>query len=217
MPIRVILVDDHIILREGLRVLLERSPDIKVVGQAGDGRAAIALARKQRPTVVIMDVAMHGMNGVEATRRITAKLPGTKVLGLSIHCDPHFVDGMLRAGAWGYVTKECASPELEQAVRALSEGRKFLSPRITGLLLDEYLASMPDAKARGTPILTSREVEVLQLLAEGKATKEIAWGLEVSVKTIETHRQNIMGKLRLFTIAELTKYAIRRGLTSLDR
>lgn len=214
MSVTVLLADDHRILREGLRSLLEQQPDIRVVGEAGDGRAAVRLAKELSPDLVIMDIGMSGLNGVEATRQIREALPQTRVLALSMHSDRRYVRSMLTAGATGYLLKDSAAEELVQALRSLILGRAYLSPGITGVVLDEYLHA--DAMSQAADPLSLREREVLQLLAEGRSTSQIAAGLHVSVKTIETHRKRIMDKLGLHSIAELTRYAIREGITPLE-
>ncbi len=214
MSITVLLADDHRILREGLRSLLEHPPDIRVVGEAGDGRTAVRLAKELSPDVVIMDIGMSGLNGVEATRQIRAALPQTRVLALSMHSDRRYVRSMLKAGATGYLLKDSAAEELVQALRTLVSGRAYLSPGITGVVIDEYLQA-GDTPQAADP-LSAREHEVLQLLAEGRSTSQIASSLHVSVKTVETHRRRIMDKLDLHSLADLTRYAIREGITPLE-
>ncbi|KKM74677.1 hypothetical protein LCGC14_1397940 [marine sediment metagenome] len=216
MSIRVLLSDDHRIVREGLRSLLEKEPDIKVVGEAEDGYSTIELARKLKPQVVVMDVTMPGLNGIEATHQITKEMPNIKVLALSMHTDQRFIEGMLRAGAIGYLPKDCASEELVLAIRTVLSNQTYLSPSIADVVRRDYLSQRRGADISVSYVLTEREREVLQLMAEGKNTKEIASRLQVSVKTIETFRQHIMQKLNLHSLAELTKYAIREGLTSLE-
>jgi len=216
MGIRVLLSDDHRIVREGLRTLLDKEPDIEVVGEAGDGRSTLELARKLKPQVVVMDITMPDLNGMDATRKIIEELPGVKVLALSMHTDRRFVERMLEAGATGYLAKDCASEELTRAIRTVVRNETYLSPRIADMVRRDYLRQVKKVDTPGLPALTARERETLQLLAEGKATKEIAVHLEVSVKTIETYRQHIMQKLNLHGLAALTKYAIREGLTSLE-
>ena len=216
MSIRVLLSDNHRIVREGLRTLLEKEPDIEVVAEAEDGCSTLELVRELRPQVVVMDITMPNLNGMEATRQITNEVPGVKVLALSIHSDRQFVVGMLRAGATGYLIKDCASEELADAIRSVFTNQTYLSPRVADILRREYLHKESKVDTSVFSILTAREREVLQLMAEGKTTNEIASRLDVSVKTIETHRQHIMAKLNLHSLAELTKYAIREGLTSLE-
>jgi DNA-binding NarL/FixJ family response regulator len=217
MSIRILLADDHRILREGLRSLLAQQADITVVGEASDGETAVALARELRPDIVIMDVVMPGLGGVEATRQIRTDLRDTKVIGLSMHSDRRFVSEMLRAGALGYLVKDSAFEELSQAVRAVMQGRPYLSAVITGSLVEDFVrhACMQERQAAPLQMLTSREQEVLRLLADGKRVKEIAHYLNISAKTVESHRQNIMDKLEIHSTIELTRYALREGLASI--
>jgi two-component system, NarL family, response regulator NreC len=224
-PIRVMLADDHKIVREGLRSLLEDEADLRVVAEASDGRSAVELAREHTPDVVVMDIAMPQLNGVEATRQVINSVPRARVIALSMHSDRRFMSEMLRAGASGYLLKDAASEELIQAIRTVMDGKIYLSPQITDVVVDDYLRRLPEdggmyapaAAGRGAfAVLTAREREVLQLMAEGKATKQIAMILHVSIKTVETHRRQLMEKLDLHSVAELTKYAIREGLTTVD-
>lgn len=216
MAIRILLVDDHNILREGLRLLLQRTGSYEVLGEAQDGREALQLVKQLDPDVVIMDVAMPELNGVEATRRILAERPDAKVLALSMHSDRRFVARMLHAGACGYLLKDCSSEQLELAIQTVLEGEMYLSPGINKQIIHDYVQQLYSNSPAETPLLTAREREVLQLLAEGKATREIAELLEVSVKTVESHRMQIKEKLNLRSVAELTKYAVREGLTTLE-
>jgi two-component system response regulator NreC len=216
MSIRILLADDHKIMREGLRSLLEKKHGMEVVGEAGDGRTAIQLARRLRPDVVIMDLSMPDMNGIEATRRVISELPGVKVVALSIHSDRRFVAEMLRAGASGYLLKDCAFDELEQAIHTVASNRTYLDSAIAGKVVKDYVSHLQKTESSAFSNLTAREREVLQFIAEGKTTKQIAHCLNVSVKTIETHRRQIMNKLSVHSIAELTKYAIREGITPLQ-
>ena len=216
MSIRVLLSDDHRIMREGLRSLLEKEPDIELVGEAEDGRSTLKLASRLKPQVVVMDISMPDLNGIDATRKLLEKLPSVKVLALSMHTDQRFIEGMLRAGATGYLPKDCASEELVRAIRTVLSNQTYLSPSIADVVRRDYLSQRREADISVSGVLTEREREVLQLMAEGKNTKEIASRLQVSVKTIETFRQHIMQKLNLYSLAELTKYAIREGLTSLE-
>jgi len=206
---RIILADDHMIIRQGLRSLIERQQGMEVLAEADDGRQALELARSLRPNIVIMDISMPNLNGIEATRRIKAHEPAVKVIALSMHADSEFVARMLEAGASGYMLKDCAFEELATAIRTVLENRTYLSPAIDGLVRNRPEDSTAISK------LTPREREVLQLIAEGRSTKRAAAELDVSVKTIETHRHNIMEKLDIHSVAELTKYAIRQGLTEL--
>jgi len=216
MSIKILLADDHKITREGLRLLLEKQPDMDVVAEAEEGRAAVRWARELLPHVVIMDVTMPDLNGMEATRQIVGECPGVKVIALSMHSDNLFVTEMLKSGASGYLLKDCAFEELARAIRAVVGGKTYLSPAISGVVIDDYLHRLSKSDFSDSEVLTDREREVLQLLAEGKSTKQIALKLHISVKTVETHRRQIMNKLDIHTVAELTKYAIRKGLTSLE-
>jgi DNA-binding NarL/FixJ family response regulator len=209
VSLRILLVDDHAMLREGLRSILAREPGVEVVGEAADGRAALDAVRALAPDVVVMDVGMADLNGIEATRRIRAESPSTRVIALSTHSDRRYVAGMLEAGARGYVAKVSAYDELRQAVRAVAAGRVYLSPRLAD-------AGVPAPRVSTTISLAPREREVLQLIAEGHSSPEIAGRLHISGHTVETHRRNIMQKLGLHSVAELTRYAIREGITSLD-
>jgi DNA-binding NarL/FixJ family response regulator len=216
MSTKILLADDHKIIREGLRALLEKEPDMEVVGEAQDGLTTIKLAKKLLPNIVIMDIGMPDMNGIDATRQIFSETQGIKVIALSMHSDRRFVLQMLKAGASGYLLKDSAFEELALAIKTVMAGQPYLSPKITDVVIKEYIVSLPKNEETVFTKITVREREVLQLLAEGKATKQIAAFLNVSVKTIETHRQQIMEKLDIHSIAELTKYAIREGLTSLE-
>jgi DNA-binding NarL/FixJ family response regulator len=216
VSISVVLAEDHKILREGLRALLKKESDIQVVGEAEDGRSAIRLAKKLKPSVVLMDIGMPELNGIEATKRICRDAPSVRVLVLSMHADRHFVTRSFGAGASGYLLKDCAFQVLAGAIRAVAGGQTYLSPRVAGFLIEDYLSLSRMVSSSAHATLTPREREVLQLLAEGKATKQIANRLGVSVKTVETHRRNLMHKLDLHSLAELTRYAIREGLTPLE-
>jgi len=214
MSIRILLVDDHRMLREGLRSILESEADIEVVGEAEDGRTAVGMARKLVPDVVIMDIGMSGLNGVDATRQIKAESPRVAVIALSMYSDKRYVLSMLEAGASGYVTKAAAFDEMRRAVRAVCEGNHYLSLAIAGLVIDAHREAASKGHASETTTLGPREREIVQLLAEGHSSREIARRLHLSANTVETHRRNIMGKLDVHSIAELTRYAIREGLTS---
>lgn len=217
MSRRILLADDHKIIRDGLRSLLADKPGWDVVGEAEDGREAVRLAGELKADLIIMDVGMPQLNGIEAARQILADAPKTRIIALSMHADAKFVGRMLEAGAMGYLLKDCAFEELDQAIKTVLANRTYLSEGITGVVVDDYVRRMADREDdAAAAALTPKEREVLQLLAEGHATKQVAAHLFVSVKTIETHRQHIMEKLDLHSIAELTKYAIREGLTSLD-
>ncbi len=216
MSTRVLLVDDHAIIREGLRSLLEKQPDMEVVADTDDGRKAVEFVRQLSPDIVIMDVTMPGLNGIEATRLIAAESPEVKVIALSIHSQRRFVADMLSAGAAGYILKECLFDELVQAISVVVSGGRYLSPKIAEVVVDDYVKHLSNISDSPLATLTGREREVLQLVAEGKSTKEIAMELHVSTKTIEANRRQIMEKLDVHSVAELTKYAVREGLTTLD-
>ncbi len=216
MSIRILLADDHKITRQGLRALLGKQEDMEVVAEAEEGRMAVRLVRELLPDVVIMDVSMPDLNGMEAARQIVGKFPDVKIIALSMHSDSLFVTEMLRSGASGYLLKDCAFEELARAIRAVVAGKAYLSPSISGIVVDDYVHRLSKADFSTSELLTDREREVLQLIAEGESTKQIALKLHISVKTVETHRRQIMNKLDIHTVAELTKYAIRKGLTSLE-
>lgn len=213
---RIILADDHSMMREGLRSLLENELKFHVVAQAGDGRTTVELARRLKPDVIIMDISMPDLNGIEATRQIIGDDPGVKIIGLSMHKDKRFIGEMLSAGASGYLLKQSATDELHQAIQTVLSGKKYISPDVAGVMVQDYVSRLAQEKPDVKRELTAKERQVLQLVAEGKSTKEIASILNVSIPTIETHRQHIMEKLDLHSVAELTKYAVRRGLTSLE-
>lgn len=213
--IRILLADDHKMMREGLCSLLKAQPEIDVVAQAENGRAAVQLCQRLEPDVVIMDISMSDLNGIDATRQITTRVPATKVVALSMYSDRQFVIEMLRAGASAYLLKDSAIDELASVIRKVVKDETYISPKIHGLALADCMNRSGILEPCSGPRLTEREREVLQLLTEGKGTKEIAAALHVSVKTVETHRQHLMEKLNLYTVAELTKYAIREGITSL--
>lgn len=216
MAIRVLLADDHKMMREGLKVLVNNENGMDVVGEASDGHSVVRMIDKLKPDVVVMDVGMPNLNGIEATRQILHREDTIKVLALSMHSDRRYITEMLRAGAAGYLIKDAAFDELAQAIRTIMKGQTYLSPEIAGTVVQEALQAVERKEDSPFSILTEREREVLQQLAEGYPTKEIAANLFVSVKTIETHRSHLMEKLNLHSVAELTKYAIREGLTSLD-
>jgi DNA-binding NarL/FixJ family response regulator len=215
MTVRIVLADDHQIMRDGLRAFLAADPDFEVVAEASNGAAAVRLVEKHSPDLIVMDVSMPDINGIEATKRIRDNDPKIKILALSMHPDRRIVADMLRAGASGYLLKDCAGEELLQAIRVVMTGKMYLSPSISRVIADEFVTSAGSMRSART-LLTARELEVLQRFAEGKSTKEIAFDLNVSVKTVETHRARITEKLGITSIAELTKYALREGITSLD-
>ena len=214
MTAKVLLVDDHKIVREGLRALLEGEGDFEVVGEAGDGLEAIGLVSDLRPDIVVMDISMPGMDGVEATRRIRAGEPEVKVVALSIHAEKQFVAGMIRAGAWGYLLKTEAARDLVQAIRTVRAGRRYVSPQLIEPSVEDYVQRLIDEGE--PPVLTRREREVVRLIAEGKTNRQIGDELNVSEKTVDNHRQHIMTKLDLHNTAELTRYAIKEGISFLD-
>lgn len=214
MNIRIILAEDHKITREGLVNMIKDQPGMEVVGEAGNGREAIQLAREHTPDLVIMDVTMPGLNGIDATRIITSSSKNVNVIALSMYSDKQFVQGMMQAGASGYLLKDCAFDELVQAIRAVFKGDTYLSPGIAGIVVEDYVNRLSKSASSASSILTKREREVLQLISEGESTKHIATKLAISVKTVETHRRQMMGKIGIRTVAGLTKYAIREGLTS---
>ncbi len=214
MSIKIILADDHKLFRDGLFSLLDKHPGFEVLAQAADGREALELVRELLPNILVIDIAMPGMNGIEATKRIKNEYPNIKIIALSMHSDRQYIEGMLKAGASGYLLKDCAFEELINAIRTVVENHIYLSPKISDIVVSDYIQSSSENVIFSS--LTLREREVLQLLAEGVCTKDIASKLCVSVKTIETHRHNIMSKLNLYSVAQLTKYAIRSGMTSLE-
>jgi DNA-binding NarL/FixJ family response regulator len=218
--LRILLADDHKIIRDGLRSLLDKVPDIEVVGEAENGRAAMAMCREVSPDIVVMDIGMKELNGIDATRQIIAECPGVRVIALSMHSDRQYVAEMLRAGASGYLVKDSAFDDLVDAVRAVSAGRIYLARDVTGVVVGDYVKHLtgtaPMPREGSGRALSPREREVLQLTAEGKSTKEIAAALTLSVKTVETHRRQIMEKLGIYNLAGLIKYAMRQGLASLD-
>lgn len=215
MPTTMVLADDHVLFREGLKSLLSEIPDSQIVGEADTGREAVKLCLKLNPDLVLMDVAMPDLNGVEATRQIHLQSPETKIIALSMHSSRRFVMEMLRAGARGYLLKNCDFQELVAAVTTVRDNRPYLSPSIASIVLDNI--STPSGHAISDRAgLTNREKEVVQLLVEGKKASEVANQLSVSVKTVQTHRRNIMAKLNMRSLAELTKFAIREGITSPD-
>jgi two-component system, NarL family, response regulator NreC len=214
MSIRIVLADDHTILRHGLGHSIQQQDDMEVVGQARDGLQVIELVRKQSPDVVLMDIEMPTMNGIEATREVGKDFPMVKTIALSMHSTKKFVSEMFRAGASGYLLKDCEFDELKLAIQAVMSGKSYLSPSVTDLVVDNYVVSSDPGNPSAFVKLTPREREVLQLTAEGHTTKQTGLRLHISPKTVESHRVRIMDKLKLDNVAKLTKYAIQEGLTS---
>ena len=212
---KILLADDHAIIRDGLATLLKQS-DHEIVGEAVDGRSAVQMALELKPDIVVMDIGMPGMNGIEATRHLIEQAAELHVIALSMHSDATYVGRMLQAGARAYLLKESAFDELEEAIDNVQRGRIFLGSKIQGVVVGDYVDRLGGKRPTSPVTLTNKEREVLQLVAEGKSTKEIAQALSITVKTVETHRHNIMNRLGIRSIAQLTKYAIRQGLTSLD-
>lgn len=213
-PIRIILADDHQIVRQGLRMLLEAEPDMAVIAEASNGREVLKQAQELLPDVIIMDITMPELNGIEATRQILSIAPGIKVIALSMNSDSRFVLNMFRAGVSGYLLKECSHGELVKAIRIVLKDKTYLGPGISDIVIKDFLTGWQVTDGSVFSALTTKEREVLQLMAEGKTTRQIAESLYVSVKTIESHRKQVMDKLGIRSVAELTKYAIREGLTS---
>lgn len=214
----VLLVEDHVVVRQGIKALLSDEPDLEIVGEADNGREALQAVMELQPNLVLMDISMPGLNGIEATRQIRQRHPEVKVIVLSMHANEEYVFQVLRAGASGYVLKQSDSSEVLTAIRAALAGGSFLSPPISRAVIDDYVRR---AEARGEEsdldLLTSREREVLQLLAEGMSNREIADQLNISVKTVETHRSNMMNKLDVDSKTELIKYALRKGWATLEK
>ena len=212
---RILIADDHGIVREGLISLIKSQVDMDVIGQAQDGADVVQLAKELQPDVIIMDITMPGMNGIEATGLILAESPDTKIIALSMYSNKHFVTEMLKAGALGYVLKSHLFDELTKALHAVASGQHYLSPRITDVLIEDYVGHAP-GHLTGPCQLTDRECEIIRLVAEGLSTKQVAKRLYVSPKTVDYSRRNIMDKLSLSSDPELTKYAIHEGLTTLE-
>jgi two-component system, NarL family, response regulator NreC len=213
MPIRILIADDHEVVRDGVRALLEKQTDMEVVGEASDGREAAQMAEELRPDVVVMDVGMPNLNGIDATRRILAEDPQIAVVILSMHQDESYVLRSLKAGAKGYLLKESLRRDVLEAIRAVSQGRSFLTRKISRMMQEDYIQEMEQRGLEDSyDLLTDREREVLQLAAEGKPNKEIAGALSISLTTVETHRTHILQKLGLHSVPELILYAVRKGI-----
>jgi DNA-binding NarL/FixJ family response regulator len=213
--IRIALADDHAVMRTGLRLVLERQADFAVVGEASDGREAVALVQRETPDVLVMDIGMPNLNGIEAARQVAATAPQVAVVILSMHSDEAYVLRALKAGARGYLLKESAESDLIAAIRAVHAGKAFFSPAVSRMLVEDYVRQLQDREIEDSyELLTTREREILQLVAEGKSNKEVAAVLNLSLYTIETHRGNLMEKLGLHTVPELILYAVRKGVIS---
>ena len=213
MAVRIIIADDHKIVRDGLALLIEQQPDFELVGQAKNGREAVSLVRSEQPDVVIMDLSMPEMNGVDASAMILEEFPDCRIIILSMHDDKRFISRALQAGVSGFLLKECAFKELRNAITAVCDNQTYLSPQVAHMVVTDYRQRLKDSS--GIDKLTSKERVVLQLLAEGYTTKQMAEHLFVSVKTIEARRRNIMQKLEISSVAGLVKYAIREGISEL--
>jgi len=215
MPIRILLADDHTVMRNGLRLLLERQPNLEVVGEASDGREAVEMAAAEKPDVVVMDIAMPHLNGVEAARQIAARAPQTAIAILSMHSDESYVIRSLKACARAYLLKDSAEADLIAAIHAITDGKSFFSPAVRTILKEDYVHQLNKMGAEDSyELLTNREREVLQLVAEGKSNKEVANLLNLSLYTVETHRTHILQKLNLHSVPELILYAVRKGIIS---
>ncbi len=219
--LNIVIADDHQMFRNGLKSLLESDTGVRVVGEAGNGKDLVKLALEKQPDLVILDISMPELNGIEAARQLSTAGIKTKIIALSMHSDVSYVKNMLQAGASGYILKDCAYDELSLGISLVSVNQTYLSPQIADMMAKDYarkLSAQNESPGNGSsvPVLTSREQEVLRLIAEGNSTKEIAGILDVSVKTVETHRKQIMSKLDIHSIAELTKYAVRKGLVSIE-
>lgn len=216
MTVRILLVDDHKITRDGLRSMFEKLPDMEVVGEAESGRKAVKLTRELKPDIIIMDISMPDLNGIDATQQILVESPKIKVIALSMYSDRRYIIGMLKAGVSGYLLKSCAFDELANAVNTVVKNQSYISPQIADTVMLDYTRNLTIDDTSTVSALTPREREVLQLIAEGLTSTKIASRLFVSEKTVSTHRRQIMEKLNIYSVAELTKYALREGLTSLE-
>jgi two-component system response regulator NreC len=213
--IRVLLADDHTLMRRGLRLIVEQQPDLVVVGEAEDGRQAVALSASLKPDVAVLDIGMPNLNGIEAAKQITDGKSGAAIIILSMHADESYILRALKAGARGYLLKDSAESDLVRAIRSVAEGKSFFSPAVSKVLLEDYVKKMQRTGSEDSyDLLTPREREILQLIAEGKSNKDVANLLNLSVYTVETHRANLMEKLKLKSVPELTLYAVRKGIIS---
>jgi DNA-binding NarL/FixJ family response regulator len=214
MSIKILIADDHKLFREGLITLLTESSEIEIIGQAENGKQAIEKAKKLNPDILIIDIGMPVISGIEATSILKSEMPGLKIIALTMHSEKHFVKGMLEAGAYGYLFKNCAYDELMRAIKTVYSGKKYLSDEITELVIHDYIAKPQDA-GEEEPVLSEREMEILKLFAEGKSSREISETLFISVKTVGTHKQHILNKLEISSTADMVKYAIKKGIISL--
>lgn len=214
MAIKILLADDHKLIRDGLRSLIAGEEDMDVVAEAENGRDAAMLTQQTKPDIVVMDINMPDLNGIDATKTIIKETPGVKVIALSVHSTTHFVKEMLKAGVSGYLVKHCAYEELATAIRTVIKGKPYLSSQIIGTVMEDYAGDFKSEKKSVFSVLTSREREILQLVAEGQTSEDIATHLFISRKTVSSHRRQIMKKLNLNNVAELTRYAISEGLVS---
>jgi two-component system, NarL family, response regulator NreC len=213
--IRIVLADDHVVMRNGLKLLLERQSNFEVAGEAINGREAVEICEKEKPDVLVLDIAMPNLNGIEAARQISAKMPQIAIVILSMHSDESYVLRALKAGARAYLLKDSAEADLINAIRAVTEGKAFFSPAISKMLVEDYMRRLEQRGVEDSyELLTTREREILQLLAEGKSNKEVAAMLNLSLYTVETHRGNILQKLNLHSVPELILYAVRKGVIS---
>ncbi|MFH1728241.1 MAG: response regulator transcription factor [Pseudomonadota bacterium] len=215
MSKKILIADDHKILRDGLKSLIENETSFQVVAEAKDGEEAVELSLKHKPEIVIIDITMPKLNGIKAAEMILQKIKDVKIIALSVHADKRYVSQMFKVGAKGYLLKDCAFEELIQAIHTVIEDKVYISPAVAGEVVGDYIRHLDRGKSSVLSLLTQREREVLELLADGKNAKEVAFMLEISVKTIETHRRQLMEKLNIHSIAELTKYAIREGIINL--
>jgi RNA polymerase sigma factor (sigma-70 family) len=216
-PLRIVLAEDHTLVRAGLRTLLHQLDRVTVVGEAADGREAVELAKAHKPDMILMDISMPGLNGIDATRQVKKELPGVRVVILSMHSSEEHVMQALRAGASGYLLKESAPLELELALQAVGSGETYLSPPISRQVIEGYMQRVADTAQDALATLSVRQREILQLVAEGNSSKEIARRLDLSVKTVETHRAQLMDRLQIRDVAGLVRFAIRTGLISADK
>jgi DNA-binding NarL/FixJ family response regulator len=216
MSVRIVIADDHGIVREGLHSLIAKQPDMEIIGEATDGRKALELVQELVPDVVVMDITMPNLNGIDATRQIIRDCPGVKVIALSMHSSTMFVSDMIKAGVTGYMLKDCLFDELAEAIRVVSNGGTYLSPGVVSTVVNDYMNRLNNAGDTPLENLTQREREVLQMIGEGKNTKQIARQLHLSTKAIEANRRKIMDKLNTNSVADLVRWAILGGLTSLE-